>query len=629
MKYKLKLSFGINYICKLSFVHKNKNSSSSAFNVDEDIVIQLEIPRCAAITKVKFNIRKDGADEVICESVGAWLGLNSCFDIFEFKLESGRLPRGLYFAEIHCSNYLTEWTSSFEDGNIILNNGGDHKKYIQITVTDSKFLLPKSNFGGIIYHIFVDRFRRTRDFIPPEGGIHLKGEWDTIPEIPEYPGAPIKNNTFYGGTLGGIEEKLDYLSALGVDKIYLSPIMASPSNHRYDISDYMTVEPSVGGEGALVSLIREAKTCGIGIIIDGVFNHTGSDSIYFNKYSRFDSLGAYQSKQSTYFDWYTFYDFPCKYECWWGIDILPRIDPEVKSCKEYFLGADGVISKYSRLGIVGMRLDVVDELPSEFVEGIKKVLHDNGAPLLYGEVWEDASNKIAYGKRRSYYLGAELDGVMNYPLRDGIIEYIRDKKVDKLSYALREVYINAPKQVADMQMNLLGSHDTERILTALGDNKGDSYSSFIDHIAEMRLIAAYTLITALPGTPCIYYGDEVGMEGRSDPFNRMPYPWGRENNRLLTHYRRAGAVRRSSDAFAIGRFDIIELSSGLLVFKRQLDDEIYVAIFNNSSDDIKVYFSREVTSCLDDEVILNKRLSPLKAEIFKTQKNNKVKIIKE
>jgi glycosidase len=388
----------------------------------------------------------------------------------------------------------------------------------------------------------------------------------------------------------------------------------------------MEVDPSVGGEMALVSLIRAARERGIGLLIDGVFNHTGSDSKYFNKFSNYDTVGAYQSRLSPYFSWYNFYDFPDKYECWWEIDILPRIDPSIPSCREYFVGEGGVVEKYAKLGIDGMRLDVVDELPSDFVKDIKRVLFNNGATLLYGEVWEDASNKIAYGKRQSYYLGSELDGVMNYPLREGIIDYIRNGHTDKLMYALCEVYINAPKNVADMQMNLLGTHDTPRILTMLGGDEPYGYDNAqlrskrmtIEQrsIAVARLKMAYTILATLPGIPAIFYGDDAGLEGYSDPFNRMPYPWGYEDGGIIEHYQKLGAIRRDNAAYARGEFKLLHMDSKHLIYARYLGNVAYLTVVNNSLCPLVVNFDMTHKTLIGDVGAF----PPMSASIFKVSR---------
>ena len=469
--------------------------------------------------------------------------------------------------------------------------------------------------GGVIYHIFVDRFKRGGSSEIPDGAKVIPGTWKAIPEYPQYPGAPLYNNCFYGGTLWGIIEKLDYIKSLGTNVIYLSPIFRAYSNHKYDTADYMTVDPIFGGEEAFVALIKACKEKDIEIILDGVFNHTGSDSVYFNRYGRYPSVGAYQSRKSAYFEWYDFQTYPSKYTSWWGIDTLPRINPDVPSCSDFFVGENGVINKYAAMGIYGFRLDVADELSDNFISKIKLCLSRNlNDNILYGEVWEDASNKTSYGTRRKYYQGSELDGVMNYPVRTGIIEFILGWGCSKLAYALGDVTNNAPRTILHNQMNLLGTHDTERILTILGgeDVSGKTNAQLsVKHLraenrekAIYRLINAYTILSTIPGVPTIFYGDEAGLEGYRDPFNRMPFPWGKEETRLVEHYRLMGKIRHENEVYKAGDFSLDYIDDSLLVFRRYNDNEAFITVVNNADYDREVEFDSPVK-----ELICNKENS--------------------
>jgi glycosidase len=431
----------------------------------------------------------------------------------------------------------------------------------------------------------------------------LNTDWENgLPQYPLYPGAPLENNMFFGGNLDGVTKKLDYIASLGVNCIYLNPIFEAHSNHKYDTGNYLKIDDMFGGEEAFLRLLAEAKKRNIRIVLDGVFNHTGDDSIYFNRRGRYPTLGAYQSKDSPYYSWYDFKKFPDEYTCWWNIGILPRINTEVPSCREYFLGEDGVVAHYAKLGIGGFRLDVVDELPDSFVDGLKaRLCETDQENILWGEVWEDASNKIAYGKRRRYFQGKQLDGAMNYQLRKGIIEYLRNRTTGALHYALCEVMPNAPKRVQDAQMNLFGTHDTLRILTALaGQEVGDRSNDEIA-LAKMseqeralgirRLKAAYLILATLPGVPHIYYGDEVGMEGYSDPFNRMPYPWSHPDEDLREFYRTVGAIRTKNEIYREGQFRLLRLDENLLLFTRESEQEIFLTAINPSETERTLTFS--------------------------------------
>ncbi len=608
------------------FIHSDRDVASSAFNVDEKITINVLLPENIGTISAKIIIYSEKCND-ICEIVsGEWTDRAGAFDVYSFTPFTP-LDVGIYFFRIELKTSHSTLYSSGEIYNLKFSDRYVTSPHLQLSVTDFKHQAPDALYGGIIYHIFVDRFNRGGEVKLSDGARLLSGEWQSIPEYPEYPGAPLKNNTFYGGTLFGIADRLDYISSLGVTAIYLSPIFSSPSNHKYDTADYMSVDEMFGGDEALIHLINEAKSRGIKIILDGVFNHTGSDSIYFNKYGRYKTIGAYQSESSPYYDWYDFQNHPDEYTCWWGIDILPRINPDKPSCGDFFTAEGGVISKYRDMGIYGMRLDVVDELSDNFVSNIKNTLTKNGEAVLFGEVWEDASNKIAYGIRKHYYLGCELDGVMNYPLRAGMLDYFTGKGIGKLLYALREVMINAPDRIMHAEMNLLGTHDTERILTLLsGESAIGLKNSELAYVrlskssrkkATEKLISAYTVLATLPGIPTIFYGDEAGMEGYSDPFNRMPYPWGREDKKLISHYKKVGRIRKKyNSAYSKGAFSLLCLTDNLLAFSRRAGSEIYITVYNNSDNEISITSEHETKSLIRNRVSAAQGLMPYSADIF-------------
>ena len=400
---------------------------------------------------------------------------------------------------------------------------------------------------------------------------------------------------FFGGDLYGIIDKLDYIEELGVTCLYLSPIFDAYSNHKYDTGDYMSVDSMFGSEKALDTLIKEAKKRNIHIIFDGVFNHTGADSIYFNKFGNYSSVGAYQSKESPYYEWYNFRNYPDDYECWWDVKILPRVNSDSLSYQKYILGDGGVVEKWMKKGIDGFRLDVADELSDSFLRTLNKKLKSiNPNGIVYGEVWEDASNKIAYDKRKKYFLGNELDSVMNYPLREAIIAYIKHGDSEKLYSTCKMLYSHYPKHNADLLMNLLGTHDTERILTVLGGESSEGYTNAQLSTKRMTrqerktavslLKLAYSIVATVPGVPCIYYGDEAGMEGYRDPFNRLPYPWGKEDKELLDYYKRIGRIRKNEPVFKDGYFEIIECNEDLLSFARYKENSFAVTIVNRSDE---------------------------------------------
>lgn len=560
--------------------------------------------------------------------------LEDSFDLYSIPAASLNLPVGLWFFDVRADSRLFEYKLRFKCEKLIFTKE-DIADMPQLTVSSFEYGEPNAALGGVIYHVFVDRYKRGKEpYKVHRSGEYIEGEWGSIPEFPDYPGAPMRNNGFYGGTLSGVKDSLNELSGLGVNIIYLSPIFDSPSNHKYDTADYMKVDEAFGGEAALFDLIMAAEKRGIKIILDGVFNHTGADSIYFNKYGNFDSLGAYNSMASPYFSWYDFQEYPEKYACWWGIEILPRLRCDKKEVADFFVGEGGVIEKYRKMGVFGFRLDVCDELPSEMIEKIKEKLSFDGESYLIGEVWEDASNKIAYGKRRSYYLGRELDGVMNYPLREGIIDFLLNKRVGKLSYALKVVLRNCPKRIRDTTMNLLGSHDTERIITilsgvdenSLSPKEKSTYKLTLGQreIALKRLFLAFTILATLPGIPSIYYGDELGVEGFSDPFNRMPYQKTKDSDKILDFYRKIGIIRRGNSVFKEGEFSLLHLSDDTLCFSRREGELSLITVINNSDRTLVIRLSRKCELLISGEVAKEWELSPYSSEIIRSSGNNRL-----
>ncbi len=586
-----------------------KQNKSFTLKTEENAQVITLIPRRLGAIAVDALFYKDGEYFPCLESHFEWSGISRGFDEYSLTVKKGSLTEGLYFIQIAvCTNEGRFFVKKNLGEVSFVRESGDNPS-VQLTVSRFLYDEPKKAYGGIIYHVFVDRFSRGKGAILKEGNINIDGEWESIPEYPEYAGAHLNNNTFYGGNLDGVSQRLPYLASLGVSIVYLSPIFEAASNHKYDTSDYMKVDEGFGGDEALRRLIEEAKKFDIKIILDGVFNHTGDNSIYFNRYGKYKNLGAYQSETSEYYNWYDFRSFPDDYNCWWGIKILPRIHPDKEGCGEYFLKDGGVIDKYRKMGIYGMRLDVADELSDNFLAGIKKRLSEDGESYLLGEVWEDGSNKVAYDVRKRYYLGSELDGVMNYPLREGIIDYLVNKNTDKLRYALTDILENAPKSIRNALMNLLGTHDTKRIITVLSGVKYDGLSNkelskkrLSENervLGEKRLLLAYTILATVPGIPSIYYGDEVGLEGFSDPFNRMPYPYGKENVKILDFYKKIGIIRRGNSVYKEGDFELLYLDGEILAFSRKEGKASLVTVINNSDSDIYLESDKVLFSLID------------------------------
>jgi glycosidase len=388
---------------------------------------------------------------------------------------------------------------------------------------------------------------------------------------------------------------MEYIASLGTTILYLNPISKSFSSHRYDTGDYKTPDPMLGTEEDFKAMCKAAHDRGIRVILDGVYSHTGSDSLYFDKNGSFGGKGAYCDPDSPYRSWYTFHHYPDTYESWWGFKTLPTVRKLDPAFVQYIIEAeDSVIAHWLGLGADGFRLDVADELPNEFVDKLKKRLRSlRPDGLLMGEVWEDASNKISYDVRRRYFVDGTLDSVMNYPFRKAILDYVRGADDGRgFREAVLTVAENYPTQVLCCNMNLLGTHDTPRILTALVDTFDGSREELAARkltpeqlrLALERLQLATVLQYTLPGCPSVYYGDEVGMEGGKDPFNRRPYPWGRENAALLAHYRSLGALRRAHMALQQGSIDFLHAEAGRLAYMRKHGGE-EIRIYVNQNQD--------------------------------------------
>ena len=579
------------------YLHNGIEKRCCAFELTRGNGVRLYLPRALGAVTVNLEIYHESKNRIAYRIPCVWQDFRDGCDIYFASVEDLRV--GLYFYRVEAMTPVGRLYGVRFGDKIRFSPEGDLAHALQLSVSSFASDAPRGEYGGIIYHIFVDRFSRGGKSIARTDAILDADFGEGIPEYPAYPGAPLKNNTFWGGTLWGVIDRLPYLSSLGVSLIYLSPIFESASNHRYDTGEYMHVDEMLGGEVALKELISRAEEYGIGILLDGVFNHTGSDSLYFNREGRYATLGAYQSKESPYFSWYDFQSQPDEYTAWWGIDILPRLRTDLKEVQDYFVGQGGVVRRYAKMGVRGFRLDVADELPDAFIARIKSALcEENPRSVLYGEVWEDASNKIAYGTRRKYYLGKELDGVMNYPVRTGILEYFCRKKTDALRYALCEVTENTPQRILHLQMNLLGTHDTVRTITALANENTEGLDNSalrtkrLDEKsrsrAQRRVMAAYTILATLPGIPAIFYGDEAGLEGYGDPFNRMPFPWGKEDEIIQNHYKKIGQIRREHSVYQQGEFRLLFLDEDVLVFSRENATHSYLTVCNNSDAPLRL-----------------------------------------
>lgn len=514
---------------------------------------------------------------------------------------------GIYYYRFEMRNRDGVWYyGRGENGESVC---GENLPEWQLTVYKSSYKTPDFAKGNIIYHIFVDRFNRA-DGVKTKRKYRLHESFSESPEVVSADGKYYADD-FFGGNFNGIREKLDYLEELGVGIIYLSPIFKAFSNHRYDTGDYLKVDELLGTEDDLKRLLDAAHEKGMKIILDGVFNHSGADSLYFNKFGTYDSLGAYQSKSSPYYDWYYFKKFPDEYACWWGCDNVPDLNKSNKDYRALVFGKNGVVEKWQKLGADGWRLDVVDELPIDFVNLlIKKIKSVNKDALVIGEVWEDASTKVSYGELRPYLLGDQLDGTMNYPFMNAIIAYVRDGDEKFFKDTVQSILENYPKETVYCLMNSLGTHDTVRIINALSDVRAHGWSKTHKlgyklpdseyEKAKKKLYLASVLQFTLPGIPSIFYGDEAGLQGFDDPINRRPYPWGSEDKEILAHYKKLGRIRRENRAVFSGGFNMRD-ENGLVAYERASgDDEILIAV-NAGADDKTLFINKEYISLYNNK----------------------------
>lgn len=451
-------------------------------------------------------------------------------------------------------------------------------------------------FGsGMTYQIFPDRYCRLPDDEADVTGLvgnrWVHEDWTDTPEWRPDPDGEIRNRDFFGGTLRGITSRLDNLRDMGVSTLYFCPIFESASNHRYNTADYTKIDPLLGTEDDFRELCAQAKQCGIHVLLDGVFNHTGSQSLYFNADGFYPTLGAAQSKDSPYFDWFSFHPWPEDYDAWWGIRTLPAVREESPSYGEYIIdGKDSIIRRWLQAGADGWRLDVADELPDWFIEKIRRTVAETKPDaLLLGEVWEDASTKVAYSQRRRYLLGHELHGVMNYPFRTALLAYLQGGDADRFRETMETLRENYPPAAFYSAMNFLGTHDTARILTVLGASQTPAdkaaRAAYRLSPAERATGTALVKLAALvlftfPGSPTVYYGDELGMEGWEDPFNRGTYPRQGGDRDLLAWFTLLGRLRQRAPALQKGVIRYLYTSGPLLAYAREDGGTRLVTVVN-------------------------------------------------
>ena len=586
---------------------------------DEICGLNIHIPISVQATKVSCIVKGDDSTTTVQEIEFAKKSENTPYEIWSGEMAFAKT--GLYFYYF----YITTAQGGFR----LFKQGDDTNMEAgalwQVSCVPADFKTPDWAKGATIYQVFPDRFHKAGDCdltgkLTPytvHKNWYEEVEWRPTPE------GIVLNNDFYGGNFKGITQKMDYIASLGTTILYLNPISKSFSSHRYDTGDYKVPDPMLGTLEDFREMVETAHKHGIKVILDGVYSHTGSNSPYFNREGQFDSVGAHNSKESPYYSWFTFHNWPHSYNSWWNFDTLPTVNKMDPAFIKFIItDQDSVIAHWLKQGVDGFRLDVADELPDEFIKLLRdRVKEINPDAYVLGEVWEDASNKTAYNKRRTYFTNGELDSVMNYPFRTAIINFVRGFDSGKgLKETVMSIVENYPKEVVLCNMNLLGTHDTPRILTALVDDFEGSREEYSRRrlsrstmeVAIDRLMMASFLQYTLPGSPSLYYGDEACMEGFRDPFNRRPYPWYHEDPEVMAHFLRLGELRKNFEALRLGDIQFFAAGDKHIGFTRSYKDRTFRIYVNRSSDHWEIpthrlYFGVNMKVVAKDHLIIGGR----------------------
>ncbi len=564
-----------------------------AVKTGETVVFSLHVPKDMAVAECSLALLAAGETPAVspCALPMSFAGGTYRSNVYQCAYACDEPLVWFYHFEVAAGG--VRYTVTRGENGAASTAGGDSW---QLTVYDAAMKLPAVLREGVMYQIFPDRFYasgKAKNDIPADR--RLRADWGGQPEWRPNELGKVLNNDYFGGDLAGIEQKLDYLASLGVTCLYLNPIFEAHSNHRYDTADYTKIDPLLGDEDDFRSLCKAAKKRGIAVILDGVFSHTGADSVYFNRQRRYGDGGACHDSGSPYRRWYRFgSQHPEGYECWWGFPTLPNVEETDPSYLEFIAGKKGVARKWLGLGASGFRLDVADELPDLFLDTFYRAVkaHSRDCAVI-GEVWEDASSKVSYGQSRRYLLGGQMDSVMNYPFKDALLHYMRYGGGQAFMDTVMSILENYPPPVISVLMNSLSTHDTMRAVTALGgdvlgehDRRWQSERQRLPEHQYWRgrhLFALASMLQyGLPGIPCLYYGDEAGMCGYKDPFNRLCYPWGGEDTGLIDYLRTLGAVRTVYPIFAEADFQPLCFSDELCVFTRQKGEITILFAVNRS-----------------------------------------------
>lgn len=550
------------------------------------------------------------------------------YDWWEATLPTLKIPTVLYYRFIVRDGGETRY---LEDDARLDGGAGEplaasEDRSWQLVTHDPGFAAPDWARGAVVYQVFPDRFANgdpandpSPDNEPADAGAEryrhgdvygnpiLVRDWeDDLPEgyCRAYTGPaepcdeePLGRD-FFGGDLAGLRARLPDLAELGVTVIYLNPVFAAPSNHRYDTSDFTVVDPDLGTNGDLESLTAEAAALGMKILLDGVFNHVSSDSPVFDRSERFPEVGACESADSPWATWFTFSPGPPEkcfdgqtYTDWFGFDTLAVIaeNPETFA---YFLGDEGIATRWLASGIGGWRLDVMNEISHDYLRGLRRSIKAaNPDAFILGEEWGDAS---------AWLLGTEADSVMNYRFRRAVIGLVNGETADadgaiagltptEFAATMEGVREDYPAAAWDVLHNLVDSHDTTRILWTLtpgADNREEKEAADALEAGKARLRLVAALQLTWPGMAGIYYGTEVGLTGHDDPDDRRPYPWGAEDLELRDWYARLASLRAERESLRTGELTFLHAddAAGTLAFGRRTDAEAAITVLNLSDD---------------------------------------------
>ena len=547
------------------------------------------------------------------------------------------------------TDYYDDNTSALDGGlGATTDDQEDHS--FALMVYDPAFESPAWAKDAFIYQIFPDRFRDGRkDNNPRTGDIRyddpvLKLNWGVLPEgfcrnytdgntncpwrfdstPPDW--SPTKEQPrgrdYFGGDLRGVDQYLDYLKSLGVNTIYFNPIFDAGSNHSYDTQDYYRIDPYFGTQRDWENLVKHADERGIRIVLDGVFNHLSSDSPIFDRYHHYPAVGACEALNSPYRDWFDFIDVPAgtgscvgssdqpnsaTYTGWFGFDSIPVINKDLPAVQEYFLTGDNSVSRYwLEQGASGWRMDVSGDpsFPDGYWETFRDVTKGTDPDaLLVSETWQKDSTLLRILR------GDRLDTTMNYRLRDAVIGLLAPGSFDSKGFAdsgriiepsefaarIASVREDYPDAAYYSLMNLLDSHDTERLLwtlTPAGTETRAEKEFDTDNLAagKQNLKLASLIQFTMPGAPTVFYGDEVGLTGDDDPDDRRTYPWadlgGTPDQGLFAHYQTLADLRQDNAVLTDGDLRILlaDDAADVVAYGRKTDSQAAVVLINRSDD---------------------------------------------